>query len=357
MTKSLSLTLIIVLLCLIANSQPGISTNDKKPGETVYREAKKEFLNFEQKHGASITTNNVRMHYLTWGSPSDTPLIWSHGSLTNAYELIKIADGLVKAGYYVIGIDYYGHGQTPLPKHPVSLYHIADDIKFLMDKLKIEKAVIGGWSRGGAVSTAFYDAYPEKVLGLILEDGGSVSINTDYHKMENEKLKTTLQQIEKEFPGQDTSYATEFDAYRGIYDTTENGNQFQSFAWIQKNASGRYAVCPGVLELFNMKTAAQWSNNILRPTQSTLFAESFSILEPKIIYRNLQVPMLILDPIIADDFMKFEDLNASLKNAHPELIDHIIYQNTGHNIHYEKPKEFVKDLSSFLAKVKQHNKH
>lgn len=46
--KSILLTLIIVLPCLIANSQPSTSTNDKKPGETVYRETKKEFLNLSR---------------------------------------------------------------------------------------------------------------------------------------------------------------------------------------------------------------------------------------------------------------------------------------------------------------------
>jgi pimeloyl-ACP methyl ester carboxylesterase len=81
-----------------------------------------------------------------------------------------------------------------------------------MDQLKIKKAVIGGWSRGGYISTAFYDTYPERVLGLILEDGGSVAMNTYYHKMEPAKLDSTLMMIERvNFP--DVVYNSEFDAY------------------------------------------------------------------------------------------------------------------------------------------------
>lgn len=323
--------------------------------EMLYKEAKKGFARFEKEHGAFIQTNNVRMHYLTWGSPEGTPLIWSHGSLTNGYELFDIADRLVKAGYYIIAIDYYGHGQTAIPNHEVSLYHIADDIKFLMDKLKIERAVIGGWSRGGSISTAFYDAYPDKVLGLILEDGGSVNMNTYYHKMKPEKLASTLKKIEKDWPA-DTSYASEFEAYYANYDTNVTGNQFPLLAWITKNAEGRWAVCPGVLNLFNMRTAEQWSDNILQFTRAPLFAESMSVLEPKIVYRNLHAPLLILDPISKDDFMPFEEENATLQKQHPAFISHKIYENTGHNIHYEHPKKFVDDLADFLRKVKIYNR-
>ena len=290
------------------------------------------------------------MHYLSWGHWNKPTLIWVHGSLTNGYELMQIAETLAQKGFRVIAIDYYGHGQTPIPKHPVSLYHVADDIKELMNELNIKKAVIGGWSRGGAVSTAFYDEYPDRVLGLILEDGGSVSINTDYHLMNNSKLDSTVKNIVKSIP-KDTVYQSHLDAYKAIYDSELGGNQFQNLAWIAKTKDG-YAICPGVMELFNMNSESGWLNNILRPTLSPLFAKSFSILEPKIVYRNLKVPMLILDPVSSDDFMKFEEANAELKALHPQLIEHKIYQNTGHNIHYERKKEFTDDVIRFVNKAK-----
>ena len=204
-----------------------------------------------------------------------------------------------------------------MPKHPVSLYHVADDIKQLMDQLKVKKAVIGGWSRGGAVSTAFYDEYPERVLGLILEDGGSVSINTDYHLMNNSKLESAVSNIVKSVP-KDTIYQSEFEAYKAIYDPEIGGSQFQNLAWIAKAKNG-YSITPGVMELFNMTSESGWLNNILRPTLSPLFAKSFSILEPKIVYRNLKIPMLILDLVSSDDFMKFEKANEQLRALHPNI--------------------------------------
>jgi hypothetical protein len=39
------------------------------------------------------------MHYLTWGISRNIPLIWCHGSLTNGYEFLNIADSFVKEGF------------------------------------------------------------------------------------------------------------------------------------------------------------------------------------------------------------------------------------------------------------------
>jgi pimeloyl-ACP methyl ester carboxylesterase len=273
----------------ILHAQNILPVKDRIDVAKHYKEAKAAFSQFEKVHGHFIRTRNVLMHYLTWGSPSGTPLIWAHGSLTNGYELLPIANHLVKAGYYVIAIDYYGHGQTPIPKHEVSLYHVADDIAFLMDMLRIKKAVIGGWSRGGFIVTAFYDSYPERVLGLILEDGGSVNTNTYYHKMDSASLLNRINQTYSQ-KLYDTLYASEFDAYHAIYDTSRKGNQFENLAWIVQNKEGKWGIGLGLLELFNMQNGAQFLNNILRPSGVPLFAASMSVLEPKIVYRNLNVP-------------------------------------------------------------------
>lgn len=350
MRRSIALLFLLFLFVFFVKAQDHKTKLNRATAEQFYEQAQQEFTLFEKQHGGFVQTKNVNMHYLTWGKPSGIPLIWSHGSLTNGYELIKVAEDLVNAGYYLIAIDYYGHGQTVIPTHPVSLYHVADDIKQLMDQLKIKKAVIGGWSRGAGVSTAFYDAYPERVLGLILEDGGSVAQNTFYHKMEGSKLEETIRGI-LDHPSNDTVYTSAFDAYYDLYDAEEGGTQFTALAWIKETKNG-WEICPGVMELFQMNSASQWSDLILRPTKVNLFGASMSMLSPEIIYRNLKVPMLILDPVIENDFMPFEKENAALKRQHPEFITHKIYENTGHNIHYEQPKRFVQDLSDFLKRVK-----
>ena len=342
--------LIILLFPILVKAQPPNKTSVTEIHKS-FQKAKIKFSAFEKTHGHFFETKNARVHYLSWGSPSGIPLIWLHGSLSSGYELLPIADKLAKAGYYVIAMDYYGHGQTKIPDHEVSLYHVADDVKYLMDSLKIDKAVIGGWSRGGFISTAFYDAYPEKVLGLILEDGGSVSINTFYHKMDSIALKNRLIEFDSQVIT-DTSYATDFDAYQAFFDKNDVGDQFELLTWIRQDKSGRWVFGPGLWKLFNISNYKQSLDNIFRPTLVPLFAESMVIIEPKIVYRNLHVPMMILDPVSKGDLFPFETENDALKKHHPKLITHEIFEDTGHNIHAQRPEKFTQKVISFLEQIK-----
>src|SRR5687768_14260739 len=298
MTRNIYLLLLSQLLAFSTYCQS--SSDEPVNMRQRYDSARRQFESYEKIHGGFIQTENVRLHYLEWGNPADTPLIWAHGSFTNAYELSGIADDIAARGYYLIAIDYYGHGLTKIPGHEVSLYHVADDIKALMDFKRIDKAVIGGWSRGGMIATAFYDAYPDKVLGLILEDGGSASTNTHYHQMDQAELEARVEKIFKDRPDY-AKYATEFEAYKGYYDYGGGGTQFTLLAWITTDSDGHWVIGPGIEELFNMSNAGQFMDNILRPTKATLFAQSMSIIEPRIIYRDLKVPMLIFDPVSDDD--------------------------------------------------------
>lgn len=347
---------IYVLICLSFTINFGFSQDStlSKPAFDIkmrYDSAKIEFNNYEKKHGRFIKTKNTAMHYLEWGNPRHIPLIWIHGSFTNSYELFSIADDLVNKGYYLIAIDYYGHGLTQIPKHEVSLYHVADDINELMEAKKIKKAVIGGWSRGGFIATAFYDTYPNKVLGLILEDGGSVSTNTYYHKLSPNELDKRVKDIFKDRVAY-SMFNSEYEAYKSFYDYSSGGTQFELLAWLTMDENKKWSIGIGVEKLFNMSNEKEFLDNILRPTQANLFGESMAIIEPKIVYRNLKVPMLILDPISDQDIFPYESENRLLKNKHPTLISHKIYENTGHNIHYEKPAMFVKDLADFLQTVR-----
>jgi pimeloyl-ACP methyl ester carboxylesterase len=346
---------LIFLQFFIFKSYSQDSSNQDPNIRRRYDSAQIEFNNYEKVHGHFIQTKNIKMHYLEWGNPKDTPLIWIHGSFTNGYELSDLAKGIVEKGYHLIAVDYYGHGLTKIPKREVSLYHVADDIKNLMDAKKIKRAVIGGWSRGGIIATAFYDSYPESVLGLILEDGGSVSTNRHYHKMSDVHLNERVKEIFKNKASY-SKYESQFEAYKAFYDYSEGGTQFKLLAWIVKDDDGLWSIGPGVEDLFNMKNEAQFLDNILRPTKATLFGESMSIIEPKIVYRNLNVPMLILDPVSDNDIFPYEKENQELVKQHPELIIHKTYTNTGHNIHYEKPKEFAEDLGEFLKKIRASSK-
>ncbi len=351
MTKKLALLAIFLASTFLLDAQ----TQQLNEDSLLFIKTKAEFVKYEQVHGHYIQTNNVKMHYLSWGKPTGKPLVWVHGTYSNSYEFFGFADSLVKQGYYVIAIDYYGHGFTPIPYKEVSLYSVADDIKFLLDKLKIKKAIFGGWSRGGCVATAFYDEYPDYVLGLILEDGGSVAAATTDNKLSIDsftvKSKKNIDELKK-YLGQE--FESEFDAVKGTCGFKNIGDIFWALSAFKINLAGKYVISPQVAELIGMSGLDEYLTVFYRPFVSNkLFGSSYITLSPQIIYRNLNVPMLILDPISENDEYKVEEENAKLQKSHPNFVVHRIYKNTSHSLKSERPDEFLKDIILFLSKVEK----
>lgn len=344
---------VLLAILLAANFLLKTQAQNLNQDSLLFIKTKAEFVQYEKVHGHYIQTNNVRMHYLSWGKATGKPFVWVHGTYSNSYEFFGFADSLVKQGYYVLAIDYYGHGFTPIPHKEVSLYSVADDIQFLLKKLKIKKAVVGGWSRGGCVATAFYDAYPHYVSALILEDGGSVPAATTDDRLSIDSFtvnaKNNIADLQK-FTGQE--FESVFDAIKGTCGFKNKSDVFWALSAFKKNTAGKYVASPQVAELIGMSSLDEFLTVFYRPFASKkLFATSYFTLNPQIIYRNVKVPMLILDPISDNDVYKVEEENAKLQKSHPAFVIHRIYKNTSHSLKSERPNEFLNDVISFLAKV------
>lgn len=88
-------------------------------------------------------------------------------------------DGL-SPHFRVISVDSWGFGgSSPWGKKSVSMEDYADQVKALLDRLHIKKAIIGGESMGGYVALAFLKKYPDNVQGLILSDTQSIADSPD----------------------------------------------------------------------------------------------------------------------------------------------------------------------------------
>ena len=93
---------------------------------------------------------NVKLHVTDLGEGK--PVVLIHGwPLSDAMYEYQYSE-LVKNGFRVIGITLRGFGKSDKPYGKYNYDVYADDIKVILDKLKIEKATLGGFSMGGAIS-------------------------------------------------------------------------------------------------------------------------------------------------------------------------------------------------------------
>ncbi|MFF5987948.1 alpha/beta fold hydrolase [Prauserella flavalba] len=102
---------------------------------------------------------------------ADLPLVLLHAYPVDARMWNAVREPLA-ARTRVITPDQRGLGRTPLPdpdREP-SLDDAARDVLALLDKLELERVVLGGCSMGGYVTLAVLRAAPERVGGLVLVD-------------------------------------------------------------------------------------------------------------------------------------------------------------------------------------------
>lgn len=78
--------------------------------------------------------------------------------------------GLAQAGFRVITPDLPGFGGSAQAEEPPSLDVMAEGVVELLDRLGIDRAVVGGLSMGGYVTLALLRLHPDRLSAIILAD-------------------------------------------------------------------------------------------------------------------------------------------------------------------------------------------
>ena len=99
----------------------------------------------------------VKLHITDLGNGQ--PIVLIHGWPLNDAMYEYQYQYLVQKGFRVIGISLRGFGKSDRPYGKYDFDVFSDDIKVVLDKLKIENAVLGGFSMGGAVVTHYMARY------------------------------------------------------------------------------------------------------------------------------------------------------------------------------------------------------
>lgn len=106
------------------------------------------------------------------------PVVLVHGFASNK-EANWVAPGwtstLAASGRRVIALDDRGHGQSSKLYDPADYHtsHMADDVRALLDHLKIERADVMGYSMGARITAFLSLEHPSRVRRAILGGLGS----------------------------------------------------------------------------------------------------------------------------------------------------------------------------------------
>lgn len=274
----------------------------------------KQYTNHESKF---VKLSNSRIHYKEKGSGETIVLV--HGLLASTHIWDRIADSLAQH-YRVIRLDLPGHGLSDITRLGigVNIPYYTETLYEFMTKVGIEKCHLAGCSMGGWVSWEFTTQHPEMVNKLLLIDAAGLMEEKEKPLIATLLNSSTVQKI---LPSGLPQFAV-----KRIMKKAVHNSDYLTDEMVQR----RY-------DLVNREGNFQTLRSLV--SQSDFRSHNITCLE------EIKQPTLILwgakDKVVKVSHA-YEFARAIPNN---QLI---IYENTGHIPHLEKPQRVLKDMLVFL---------
>ena len=116
-----------------------------------------------------ITLNGVRLRYLDWGTPGNTPMVCLHGHTGQAHIWDEFAAEMSQR-YHVLVVDQRGHGESEWATTGYARDRFVEDLAAFADALDLAKFVLVGLSMGGWHSLLYTAKHPERVERIVIVD-------------------------------------------------------------------------------------------------------------------------------------------------------------------------------------------
>jgi pimeloyl-ACP methyl ester carboxylesterase len=258
---------------------------------------------------------NVKLHVTDLGEGK--PVVLIHGwPLSDAMYEYQYNE-LVKNGFRVIGITLRGFGKSDKPYGKYNYDVYADDIKAVLDKLKIEKATLGGFSMGGAISIHYVARHNSAHVAKLALFGAAAPMWT---QRSDYPYGFTVEAVNGLIALSETNRPQLLENFGGIFAASETSVSKGLGNWL------------GGINLEASPYATTQSLIALRDTD--LRPELAKIKIPTVIFHGTK------DKICSFDLAK--QMNAGIKGS-----TIVTFENSGHGLFIEELEKFNAELIKF----------
>src|SRR3982750_300918 len=148
---------------------PAPTPSDIKPGSINCEECP---YPYPSKHlDISVYGQDVRIAYMDIapkGAPNGHTVVLLHGNNFGGFYFTSIIEALTKEGFRVLVPDQIGYGKSSKPIAPYNFNSQARNTFLVLQKEKIERAMVVGHSMGGMLAARLATQYPKAVERLVL---------------------------------------------------------------------------------------------------------------------------------------------------------------------------------------------
>lgn len=259
--------------------------------------------------------NGTRLYYETAGQGH--PIVLIHGYTLDNRMWNNQFDTLSQK-YKVIRYDLRGFGKSACPS-PGQKYCHTEDLKALLDYLKISKAYVMGLSMGGGIAVEFTLVHPEVAKALIPVDStlGGFSYSDEFNAIFNELFT----KFSEEGLGSAKKVWMGCQLFKQIFEIPEAASRFSQMV---SDYSGWH-----------------WSTN----------SDAMQSITPAAIRRlkEINVPVLVIvGKRDMSDFLNIARvMERDIPNARLAILDDV-----GHMSNMEDPESFNREVLSFLESLR-----
>lgn len=288
------------------------------------------------------------------GPDNGPPLLLIHGQMTSWEDYVKVLPELAKH-FHIFAVDCHGHGASSKDPAKYTAPAMGNDFVWFMEKVIGEPSLVSGHSSGGLLAAWLAANFPANVRGIVLEDPPFFATEPDRREKTFawldgfEPIHRFLHQTEET---NYTRFYLENTYLRNFFGPAWNGIKNYADNYLDKNPGKRLRIFflpPSLNRAFDLTSGpydlrfgdtfydGSWFENYDQAETlariscpSVLIHTSWSYTEDGV----------LLAAMSGEDAQRAHELIAG-----NELID----VKSGHDFHYEKPKEFIRIMLDFLA--------
>jgi non-heme chloroperoxidase len=122
----------------------------------------------------------LRLHVREWGRADGPPILMIHGWSQNHLCWAKQYESALADEFRLVAYDLRGHGMSEAPleaAHYSDPRLWADDVQAIIDRLRLSRPVLVGWSYGGFIICDYLRAHGQDRIAAIDFVGGAVTLN------------------------------------------------------------------------------------------------------------------------------------------------------------------------------------
>lgn len=256
---------------------------------------------------------------------SNVTIIFLHGWMGSSEDWKPFFSEL--AQYHIIAFDLPGHGKTkvvPRRKRDITMYfpqNIAQGLIYWIESHDLKNIILVGYSMGGRIASLLAPLLRNRLKGVILESSGFGITNKKLRKKRLAKDKGTV-----------------------TFLLTHPYRDFLS-KWYQNPLFGNIQKHPEYDKFIDKKIRLIKKHSDLNKIGNSLIFTGNGYM-PSALKKLPSVPVLYLT---GEKDKKYSAIGKSLRRQ-PNII-HMEISGCGHNIHFEKPVDFLNQIKDFTQSL------